>query len=103
MPPDRFALRSVPTMHVKSAFAVDRPLRIELIAGSHATEGYEPRQVRKEAAAVTAPVCRGEAQLSVVSARSFRGTSRLFNRKSIQNDNKAARKRQCVHIMEVSF
>jgi len=32
-------------------------------------EGYELRQVRKEAAAVTGSVCRGGAQLSVVSTR----------------------------------
>ena len=35
-----------------------------MIAGSCATEGYQPRQVRKEAAAVTAPVCRRGAWLS---------------------------------------
>jgi len=46
-----------------------RVLRELLIAGSRATEGYEFRQVRKEAAAVTDPVCRGAAQLSAVPAR----------------------------------
>jgi hypothetical protein len=35
-----------------------------MIAGSCATESYQPRQVRKEAAAVTPSVCRGGAWLS---------------------------------------
>jgi hypothetical protein len=35
-----------------------------MIAGSCATESYQPRQVRKEAAAVTTFVCRGGAWLS---------------------------------------
>jgi len=49
-------------------FRAKHLLRAELIAGSRATVGYEPRQVRKEATAVTVTVCRGEAQLSVVPA-----------------------------------
>ncbi len=49
-------------------FRAERILRAELIAGSRATVGYEPRQVRKEATAVTDTVCRGGAQLSVVPA-----------------------------------
>ena len=75
--PVRPALQTTPTVPVNTALVADHPLRIELIAGSRATEGYESRQVRKEAAAVTAPVCRGEAQLSVVSANSSRMTPRL--------------------------
>jgi len=82
---------------LNTALAADRPLRIELIAGSHATEGYESRQVRKEAAAVTDPVCRGEAQLSVVSAKPFRKSSRLFHSRCNQNDNRAAGKRRGGH------
>src|SRR3972149_6178442 len=39
-----------------------------MIAGSCATEGYQPRQVRKEAAAVTASVCRTGAWLSPLKA-----------------------------------
>jgi hypothetical protein len=35
-----------------------------LIAGSRATKGCEPRQVRKEAAAAITDVCRGGAWLS---------------------------------------
>jgi hypothetical protein len=46
------------------------PLRAELIAGSRATVGYEPRQIRKEATVVADSVCRGGAQLSVVPAKS---------------------------------
>jgi len=37
-----------------------------MIAGSCATERYQPRQVRKEAAAVTSSVCRRGAWLSPI-------------------------------------
>ena len=94
MIPGRLPLRAAPSVPVFALSATDRSLRIELIAGSHATVGYEPRQVRKEAAAVTDPVCRGEAQLSVVSAISFRNTPRfLFDRRN-HSDTKAAIKRR---------
>ena len=52
-----------------------------MIAGSCATEGYQPRQVRKEAAAVTASVCRRVAWLSPFYWCSFfmtLGTSEHF-------------------------
>jgi hypothetical protein len=85
--PVRLPLRAVPTVPVFAVSAAYRSLRIELIAGSHATEGYESRQVRKEAAAVTDSVCRGEAQLSVVSANSFRITPRKRGQVSTCNKN----------------
>ena len=42
-------------------------LPAEVTAGSHATNGCEPRQTRKGAAAATLFVCRGSAWLSLVS------------------------------------
>jgi hypothetical protein len=40
----------------------------EVTAGSRATDGREPRQARKGAAAATFAVCRGGAWLSLVPA-----------------------------------
>ena len=65
-----FTIQEFPPSHTCRNSLRCQGLRIQLIAGSCATEGYEPRQVRKEAAAVIDSVCRGGAQLSVVSVKS---------------------------------